>query len=123
MNLLELGTVVDRYHEARGARLSAENLAANLKREENTLKEQIIRVLMESKTTSFGGKKATVKLQEKTKPQVQNWELLYDHIYATHGFDLLQRRLTETAVKARWDDKVEIPGVIAYPIFDLSVSK
>ena len=36
---------------------------------------------------------------------------------------ILQRRIGERAVKDRWDDGVKIPGIVSYPIDEISYSK
>jgi hypothetical protein len=41
-----------------------------------------------------------------------------------HGaWDIMQKRLTQTAIDLRWEDGVSIPGVEAFPVDDLSISE
>jgi hypothetical protein len=42
---------------------------------------------------------------------VEDWPKLYAHIKKTGEFELMQRRLGETAVKERWDADKQVPGV------------
>lgn len=56
---------------------------------------------------------ATFRIKSKVKAMVGDWGLFYEYIRANNAFDLLHRRVTETAVKLRWDDRVVIPGVEA----------
>ena len=49
------------------------------------------------------------------KPYISDYSLLEQHIRDTGSLDLLHKRLTESAVKARWDDGVQVPGVGLMP--------
>lgn len=69
------------------------------------------------------GKVGRVKVTVKVKPTVEDWPSLYAHIKKTGSFELLQKRLGEAAVKERWDDKKEIPGVGRFNAVGLSVVK
>jgi hypothetical protein len=53
---------------------------------------------------------------------VNDWEEVYKYIKANDAFDLLQRRLTETAVKLRWDDGIRLPGIETLRVYDVSIS-
>lgn len=48
---------------------------------------------------------------EKDKPYISDFAALEGYIREHGALDLLQRRLTESAVKLRWEDGVQIPGV------------
>lgn len=56
--------------------------------------------------SGFVAKRKTVN-----SPIVQDWVQTLNYIKSTGSVDLLQKRLTESAVKARWDSGVDIPGV------------
>jgi hypothetical protein len=122
METKELSTLVDAYHEARELRLTADKTAERAKDIENSLKESIIAELTSSKAKSAGGSICTVNLQEKMKPTAKDWKLIYEYIKENDAFDLLQRRLTETAVAVRWDDKIQIPGIEAFPVYTLTIA-
>jgi hypothetical protein len=62
--------------------------------------------VLTSTTDGFVAKRKTVN-----SPIVQDWAATLDYIKTTGQVDLLQKRLTESAVKARWDSGVDIPGV------------
>jgi hypothetical protein len=42
------------------------------------------------------------------------------HVLATGDFSVLQRRLSEGAIKERWHADEEVPGVIKFPVWKLS---
>lgn len=119
----ELSAKVDLYFMARESRLAADRAAEKLKETEILLKDELIRHLTENQVTSIGGKLARVTMQKKVKAITQSWEKVYEYIKDTNSWDLLQKRLTESAVKARWEDGVKVPGVEEFIVFDLSVAK
>jgi hypothetical protein len=119
----EMSAKVDEYFRAREARLVADKEAAKLKETETKLKDELIRALSESQLTSLGGKLARVTIKQKIKPITTSWADVYEYIFRTGAWDLIQKRLTETAVKARWEDGEKIPGIGEFPVLDLSIAK
>jgi len=69
------------------------------------------------------GKEATAALIYETQPVPESWDDIYDYIETNDAFDLLQRRLSVTAVKERWDAGVTIPGIGKFDSVDLSLTK
>jgi hypothetical protein len=118
----QLGRLVDDYYRKRENRLALQREVDKLDKDEKELKKLIIEQLRLEKISSIGGLQKRATLQIKNKPSVTSWPNLYSHIQKTGEFDLLQRRLTETAVAVRWEDKIVIPGVEAFPVEDLSLS-
>lgn len=121
-----LRDLIDEYYTARERRLalSREHEAAD--KIEKELKRRILDTLRAENLTAAGGSLAVVKLQKKIKPVAKDWSQLYGYIKlqgGVEGFDLLQRRLTETACELRWTDGILIPGVEQFPVFDFTVSK
>lgn len=47
----------------------------------------------------------------KQRPYISDFTALEAYIIEHHATDLLQKRLTESAVKLRWEDGIAIPGV------------
>jgi hypothetical protein len=62
-------------------------------------------------------------VQTKVVPQVQDWPTLHKYILRTKDFSLLQRRLSESAIKERWDDSKKVPGVEPFNAVKVSVTK
>jgi hypothetical protein len=108
--------IVAQYRDTRLARLALKKDYDELEDQEKRLKEQIIIELR--KGVAFP---TPVILIEKQKPTVEDWHLLYEHIQATGNFELLQRRVTESAVQERWANGDKVPGVGRFPVFDIKV--
>jgi hypothetical protein len=113
--------IVVEYVMAKAARLQQQKAVDILEQKEKELKAQIIALMRAG--TSLGPSTSKVTLVTKTKPVADSWEAIYGFIKSTGAFDLLQRRLTETAVQARWEDNIEIPGINKFPVYDISISK
>jgi len=123
LTLEQLPAAVDEYQDTRRLRLAKEKEAEVIKKIEQQQLEGILGTLRESNTEAIGGTTHLAKRVVKDEPIVEDWEILHVHIQATGEFDLLHRRLTATAVKERWDMEVEVPGVGAYPVEKLSLTK
>ncbi len=118
-----LALKVDAYKAIRDQRLDLQKEVDALETQERALKTELISLLEDSGVQSIGGKLATVALTAKTVPVVQDWDAVYAYVKKHNAFDLLHRRITVDAVKARWDNGHEVPGVSSTTIHDLSVRK
>lgn len=117
-----LPDVVDAYISTRAQRLQLDRQVAELKEQEEKLKEFIIGHFRLSGTTALGGQAGLVKLQKKDEPDVLNWEELYGYIKQNDAWELLHKRIGSTAVKERWEAGEIIPGVGHKDVYNLSVS-
>ena len=55
--------------------------------------------------------------------QVQDWEAFYKYVAKEGAFDLLQRRVNDSAYRARLDDQIKVPGVEPFGVVKLSITK
>lgn len=119
----KLGEVADLLYATRAKRLAMDKQVEDLKSQESALKQHLIDNLPKSETTGVAGKTARVQVVVKQRVGVDNWDALYAHIKKTGSFDLLQRRVSDTAVKDRWENSKQVPGVSATPVVDVSITK
>ena len=96
--------------------------AEQMKEHEEILKKAIIAKYQEQGLTLLGSKLGVVKLSEADEPVAQDWIAVWDFIRENNAFELLHKRLTNTAVKERWEAGEEIPGVGKQKVYRLSVS-
>lgn len=87
------------------------------------VKEYVIQTLPKSAAKGVSGKNFRATIKTKEVPSPKDWDKIYKHITRTKSFDLLQRRLSSTAVKDRWEDGKKIPGIESFTITDVSVTK
>lgn len=118
-----MGACADKLYELRNKRLSIQKLVEEIQSEETALKNHIIDNLPKSEASGVTGKLARVTVVTKEVPQAQDWDVLYKYIKKTGSFELLQRRLTAAAIKERWEEGKEVPGVGHFTVVDVSINK
>lgn len=119
-----LAACADALYKTRERRLAAQKVADGIEEEEKFLKEYLIQNLSTSlHANGISGKLARVQKILKEVPQVADWPVLQAYIKRTGSFDLLQKRLSDGAVKERWDAKKAVPGVTKFTAVTLSVTK
>jgi hypothetical protein len=93
-------------------RLELDREVKRLKAEEDELKAQLILAMEKAGLSDLAvDDVGHVTLREHQKPYIVDYSQLEQYIIDNKATDLLQKRLTESAVKARWDDDIQIPGV------------
>ncbi len=103
-------SLYEQYYALRKKRLSLQREADKLEQAEKDIAYELTKNLSQPKYTGQEGV-YTFKAERKMTALATNWEAILGFVKSTGQVDLLQKRLTESAVKARWDDGVVIPGV------------
>ena len=118
-----LGACADKLYKLRQKRLEQQKKVQEIEKEEKALKAHIIETLPKSKASGISGKVARVSVITKKIPQVKDWETFYRHVKRTGNFELLQRRVSDAAVKERWEDGKKVPGVDHFNAVTISINK
>lgn len=118
-----LARCADVLYATRAKRYALQGEIKALEEIEKQLKDRLIRELPKSQATGIAGRVARARIVKDEVPQTRDWEALYAHIRETGEFELLQRRLTKTAVQERWDDGKEVPGVESFTVVSVSLEK
>jgi hypothetical protein len=66
---------------------------------------------------------ATAGIKVSNVPLVEDWDKLHEYIKTTGEFDLMQKRISVTAWRARYDEGIEVPGVSKVEDVDISLTK
>jgi len=115
---LETATIL--WRQTREARLRMERQAEAIRHFETGLKSWIVEVFkgQEQEGVLIDGRITSLT----TRPQatVEDKEKFLKHIRETGELDLLQYRLSTSAVDLRKEDGKEVPGVIYIDVYDLS---
>lgn len=119
----KLAEKVDLYYSTRQRRLELQHEVDDLQAEETKLKNELIDSISKSDATGVAGKLARITVVTKPKPQVKDWDAFFTYVRRRGAWDLIQRRISEAAVKERWADNKVIPGVEVFNVVDLSVNK
>lgn len=118
-----LAACADLLFTTRQARLEIQKQVDAHAKMETILREHLINELPKGEASGIQGKLARASVVLKVKPTVEDWPALYAYVKKTGNFDMLQRRLSDTAVKERWEDGKEVPGVGKFQYADVSVNK
>lgn len=113
----------DLLYLTREARLQLQRQCERLEKGEKAIQEHFINTLHKNNSTGIAGMLARVQINIKPIPTVEDWPALQKYIKTNDAFDLLQRRLNESAVKERWEAKVELPGVTVFQAKKVSCTK
>lgn len=116
-----LAACADLYHTTQQARLEMEKQAEVLKKRASKIKEHIIENLPKSDARGIAGKLVRVEIKKKIIAQVKNWDDFWAKFDKKRDRDLLQKRISDAAVQARWEAGKEVAGVEAFTVLDLSV--
>lgn len=117
-----MAACADLLYVKRSARLTADKIAAELKEQEQALIEYIIDHLPKDSGGAVG-KTHKVIVITKIKQQVKDWDKFWAYVAKNKRFDLVQRRITETAVQELIDDKKKVPGVEPFTAVTVSLTK
>lgn len=118
-----LATCADMYYKAREDRLALQKQVDELAAREVLIKDHLIDNLPKSEATGVQGKLCRVSVVTKVKPVVEDWDEFYKYIKKTGAFEMLQKRLSDTAIAERWENKKDVPGVGRFNAVTLSVNK
>lgn len=118
-----LGACADKLFELRNKRLTMQKEVDAVAAEETALKNYIIENLPKSEASGVAGKLARVTVVTKQIPQVKDWDVFYKYVKKTGSFDLMQKRLTDAAIKERWEAGKEVPGVEHFNAVSVSINK
>jgi hypothetical protein len=118
-----LPDLMDAYIRARADRLDLERQAEEIKESEDDLARTIIAKMRESGIKAMGASLGLVKLGETEEPVAENWVEIWQYIKENDAWDLVHKRITVTAVRARWEDGEAVPGVGKITKYKLTVSK
>lgn len=123
MSEADIGTTIDALYAMRERRLGIERQVKEIKEAEVTLRGKIFEMLASMGLTKASGAVATAGIKVSNIPLVEDWDALWDYIRQTGEVDLVQKRISVTAWRARFDDGVNIPGVSKVEDVDISLTK
>lgn len=121
-----MGACADLLFDTRQKRLAADKAAAELKAQEELIKTHIIDNLSKGTDTGAAGKHHRVQVIRKRKYRVDplKWDKFFGWVAKNKRFDLLQKRIADTAVKETVEDhRKKIPGVEPFDYVDVSLTK
>lgn len=121
-----MGACADLLFMTRQERLKLDKAVQELKGEETRITNHIIDNLDKRNETGVAGKHHRVQVVRKKKYRVDpmKWDSFFGWVAKNKRFDLLQKRLSDDAVKATIEDgKKKIPGVEPFDYVTVSLTK
>ncbi len=118
-----VGIIIDELYALRTQRLALSKEVDELKAQEAVLRKTIIDRLQVNGLDSGRGNDATASITKDVQVNISDWAMFNNYVIKTNSLDLLQKRVSMTALKARWEDGVEVPGLTKIELPDLSLTK
>lgn len=118
-----VGACADEYKRVRDIRLAMKKETDAVEARERELREHIIENLSKSDDTGAAGKKYRAQIKTTTVPTPDDWDKIRAYIVENDRFDLLQKRLSDKAIKEMWDEGENVPGVGKFNKIDVSITK
>jgi hypothetical protein len=117
-----LANIADIWFVTYKDRLAADKAAAVLKDLESAAYALIIEQMRMQELTAIGGSKIRVGMNPDPdyQPHVKDWEKFYAYVLETKDFSFLERRPGKAAIKERWEDGIDVPGVEKFPVYKLT---
>ncbi len=119
----KLAEKADQLYTIREARLAMQKQVDELQKSESALREELIAAISKSDATGVAGRLVRVTVVTKPKATLKDWDELIAYCRRRNAWDLIQHRISETAVAERWNDGKEIPGIEAFNVVTLSMNK
>lgn len=85
-----------------------------LETERKQLEEILIDALPKEDLDGLVGLRAVAKLDRQEVPTCEDWTAFYTYVRKNNAFDLLQKRLSVTACRERWEARKVVPGVTKF---------
>jgi hypothetical protein len=118
-----LGAAVDRLFTTRQTRLEDTKIIDGMKAYETAIKDHLIAELPKDDASGVTGLLARAQISTKKVPSVKDWPAFFEYVKENDAWDLLARRVNDTAVAERWDNGETIPGVDAFVLTSVSITK
>lgn len=123
--ILELQLKLDAFKAARDMRLEEQRKVDKLKKQESDLQFQIVAYLQDNPyVNGIMGSTHKAVLKDTTVPIIEDYNKFQAYIVETDQWDLAQSlRPAAPAIRDRWEDQLEIPGIGSAVDTKLSVTK
>lgn len=108
LSKVEVANLIAEYNTKRNERLKLDQDSAKLEVQEKSILDQLVK----SGVTNGVYGLYHVERSEKKVPRCTDWAGFHKYIQQTGNFDMLHKRLTETAIMARLDNAEYVPGIV-----------
>lgn len=117
------GEIANLRYDMQQERMTAAKHVEKLKKAEKVLDDWILNNLLVGETTKAGGSRGGISKSLTTIAVVNDWPAFYKFIATNEAWDLMQKRAAVGALRERWDNETEVPGVERGNAVKVHVSK
>jgi hypothetical protein len=118
-----LGARVDRLYQIKAELSELARAEEALRAERKALVDSLVNELPKNDAQGVAGKLARATIVTKVVPTVKDWPAFYAYVLKTKDFSLMQKRVADGAVRERWDNGKQVPGVEQFTHVDVSLNK
>jgi len=121
---MNLSDLINQMIDFKNEKARLEQQVKDVQKQIAQLESDIMHAMNEAGTTkaaSEAGHSATMK--KSLQPTITDWDQFYAYVTSTKNFDLLQKRLSSTAFRDRWEAGEEIPGSSSVELWGLTVTQ
>ena len=117
-----LGATIDLIWTLEQEIKEAEAAIKPLKEKQKALEEYLMSNFERQGIDGSKGKLGAASIRRSTVAEVVDWIPFYEYMRKNKAYDLMQKRISVTACRERWDSGKEIPGVAQKQIETLSIT-
>lgn len=118
-----LGECADRLYEIKQEIRPLSKAIEDLETERKAIEAHIIAELPKSNAEGVTGHAAHVRVVTEDMPTPKNWDEIRKFIVDNAAWELIQRRLSNAAIKDRWAAGEVVPGVEPYTVVKVALTK
>jgi hypothetical protein len=123
-----LGECIDLAYTKREERLQLQRQAKELEKFEDALNEHVLQMFTETDLNGAKGQICTAAIMKSEKPVIDSddpeaWDKYLLYVKEHNAFELLHKRITQTAVMDRLSNGEQIPGIKVITETKLSLTK
>lgn len=109
-----VGSIIDQMQDVRAKKRALAVTEKELNGEYEALQTQLIQLMDAEGVTKSTGRAASASINESTSFNTQDWDALIAYMVKTKQFHLIQRRISDPAVREVFEKKGAVPGMEPY---------
>lgn len=119
---MKLNELIDQWINLKEQRAALAKQDRELAQQITQLQSEIMAKMEDVGTSQARSDRGLVSMKQTNQPTILDWQAFYAYVAENNAFDLLQRRLSAPAFRARWDNDEQVPGTGTVPIWTLHLS-
>ena len=109
--MVTVGSTIDKLWAKREEKREAEAKVTVIAAEIAVIEESLMARMDTEETSKSQGKKASVSITSSIVANVEDWDAFHTFVAKNKYFHLLQKRVSDPAVRELWDAGKKVPGV------------